>query len=93
MIYGLITILVGLAIVAFMNDVQHKAHIARIQKQIDTLARLTGHDEVTSAYLSGEEKAMIIRLKSDGKSVEAIKKIRDITGLGLKDAKEYFDSL
>ena len=32
-----------------------------------------------------------MRLVSEGKNVEAVRKCREITGLGLKEAKEYVD--
>ena len=34
-----------------------------------------------------------MRLVAEGKNVEAVRRCREITGLGLKEAKEYVDGL
>lgn len=84
----LMGILMGL-----LNDSRYKEHIKKMQNQIDELCKVTGHSELISTYLSDEEKELISHLKKDGKDVEAIKKIRELTGLELKEAKQYFDSI
>ena len=72
---------------------EDKKKIKRMQYQIDELCRFVGYDELMSTYISDEDQKFIKHLKNTGKEVGAIKKIRDITGLDLKEAKKYFDSI
>ena len=43
--------------------------------------------------IDDEMKDEIIKLVEANKKVKAIKKVRDITGMGLKEAKDYVDKL
>ena len=75
---GLLMIIVG-TISRMQKD------IARINVTINKIAKQVGvPDTVTN-----ELKSLIL----DGKKIEAIKKYRMVTGLGLLEAKEYVDSL
>ena len=40
-----------------------------------------------------EEKEELKKLLSEGKNVQAVRRCREITGLDLKEAKEYVDGL
>ncbi|ABG85060.1 ribosomal protein L7/L12 [Clostridium perfringens] len=55
-----------------------------------TLNRIAERVGVTE-ILTKEEKDELMRLVSEGKNVEAVRRCREITGLGLKEAKEYVD--
>ncbi|MGU8480227.1 ribosomal protein L7/L12 [Clostridium perfringens] len=57
-----------------------------------TLNRIAERVGVTE-ILTKEEKDELMRLVSEGKNVEAVRRCREITGLGLKEAKEYVDGL
>jgi ribosomal protein L7/L12 len=41
----------------------------------------------------GDARAEIMSLKSQGQAISAIKLIRQVTGLGLKEAKDLYDAL
>ena len=56
---------------------------------LDKIAEKFGAIEIVTK----EEKEELKRLVSEGKSVEAVRRCREITGLGLKEAKEYVDGL
>ena len=43
--------------------------------------------------IDGAGRAEIQALLADGKKIAAIKRTRELTGMGLKDAKEYVESL
>ena len=58
----------------------------------ETLNRIVERVGVTE-ILTKEETDELRRLVSEGKSVEAVRRCREITGLGLKEAKEYVDGL
>ena len=57
-----------------------------------TLNRIAERVGVTE-ILTKEEKEELMSLVSEGKNVEAVRRCREITGLGLKEAKEYVDGL
>ena len=57
-----------------------------------TLNRIAERVGVTD-IVTKEEKEELKRLLSEGKNVQAVRRCREITGLGLKEAKEYVDGL
>ncbi len=57
-----------------------------------TLNRIAERVGVTE-ILTKEEKEELMRLVAEGKNVEAVRRCREITGLGLKEAKEYVDGI
>lgn len=63
------------------------------QKQIDTLCKQTGNEQLATYYISEEDKEYILHLKNSGKEVEAVKKVRDVTSMDLVQAKQYVDTL
>ena len=44
-----------------------------------------------AALISETDKARIIAMAKEGRKIEAIKECREITGAGLKDAKDMVD--
>lgn len=71
------------------NNSKQKKQIKKMQNQINKLCRLTGNDEFASTYLSREERELILHLKSIGKTMEAIKKIRELRDLSLKKSCSF----
>jgi len=61
-----------------------KKQIKKMQNQINKLCRLTGNAELASTYLSKEKKELILDSKNTGKTMESIKKIRELRDLSLK---------
>ena len=49
--------------------------------------------ELALFHITEDEKKQLIAMKNSGKTVEAIKKVHDMTGVKLKRAKKYVDSL
>lgn len=70
-----------------------KRKVRNQEKRLNQLAKLTGYEELSSTMVSDELKEQAIQLKRDGKKVEAIKKIRVQTQMGLLEAKHYVDEL
>ncbi|KOY66850.1 50S ribosomal protein L7/L12 [Clostridium sporogenes] len=64
---------------------QMRSDITRININLNKIAEQVGVPDT----ITDELKSLIL----EGKRVEAIKKYRIATGLGLKEAKEYIDSL
>lgn len=75
----------GLLMIIVCTIIRMQKDIAIINVTVNKLAKQVGvPDTVTN-----ELKSLIL----DGKKIEAIKKYRMVTGLGLLEAKEYVDSL
>ncbi|SJU39198.1 Ribosomal protein L7/L12 C-terminal domain [Clostridioides difficile] len=62
-----------------------RSDISRININLNKIAKQIGVPNT----INDEIKNLIL----EGKKVEAIKKYRNATGLGLKESKEYIDSL
>lgn len=83
-IIGAIMLMILVSVISQMrNDLKH------MRITLDKIAEKFGAIEIVTK----EEKEELMRLISEGKSVEAVRKCREITGLGLKEAKEYVDRL
>ncbi|MBN1042250.1 50S ribosomal protein L7/L12 [Clostridium botulinum] len=85
--YTIIALLGGLGLLMWIvsNISQMKNDISRININLNKIDNQVGVPNT----INDEIKNLIL----EGKKVEAIKKYRIITGIGLKEAKEYIDSL
>lgn len=70
-----------------------KKQLSDQQKQLDTLTKLSGHDELASDFLCEEDIENLRKLKQEGKTVEAVKLVRVNTKMSLLEAKNYVDDL
>lgn len=61
----------------------------------DRTAKLMGQDAVPkpAVELSDRDRALVRRLMRQDEKIEAIKLVRERTGLGLADAKEFVEEL
>lgn len=82
-IFGIAVVGLSLWIVSSIS--QMRSDIKRINVNLNKIAEQVGVPDI----ITDELKSLIL----EGKKVEAIKKYRMATGLGLKEAKEYIDSL
>ncbi|MDM0905511.1 ribosomal protein L7/L12 [Clostridium perfringens] len=83
-IVGVIMIMILVSVISQMrNDLKH------MRITLDKIAEKFGAIEIVTK----EEKEELKRLVSEGKNVEAVRRCREITGLGLKEAKEYVDGI
>lgn len=83
-IIGAIMLMILVSVISQMrNDLKH------MRITLDKIAEKFGAIEIVTK----EEKEELMRLLSEGKNVEAVRKCREITGLGLKESKEYVDNL
>lgn len=65
----------------------------RIESKLDRIIEHLGLSELSREYVDDELKDELIRLVRENKRVKAIKKLRDATGMGLVEAKDYVDNL
>ncbi|MGG7160218.1 hypothetical protein [Clostridium baratii] len=70
-----------------------KKRIKSQEDRLNELCKITGHDNLSSYWVSDELKELAIHLKRTGKEVEAIKKIREQTQMSLIEAKQYVEKL
>lgn len=75
----------GLLIWIISSISQIRSDIARINVNLNKIAKQVGVPDT----ITDELKCLL----SENKKIEAVKKYRTATGLGLKEAKEYIDSL
>lgn len=93
---SLITLFVGVCTVVIiiqMNNINTmKSQIYKLNKTLEKIALQIGVEAIE--YEDDEVALELVKdLLREGKKIEAIKKYRMITGLGLKDSKEQIDQL
>ena len=84
--------LFGIAILVILMGIdkgtgQQGLRLKQLESKVDALLKKFEIDFDADAFTGVRELAM------DGKKIEAIKKYREITGAGLKDAKDYVEQL
>lgn len=86
-----IWIILGVIILMLLVSIitQLRNDIMRMRITLDRIAENIGVTDI----LKKEEKEELLKLILEEKKVQAIKKFRGITGLGLKEAKDYIDKL
>lgn len=65
----------------------------RIESKLDRIIEHLGLPELSKENINDELKEELKKLIEANKKVKAIKKLRDVTGMGLVEAKDYVDSL
>ncbi|SCI72447.1 ribosomal protein L7/L12 [uncultured Clostridium sp.] len=81
---GLFILITLVSIISQLRD-----DITRMKATLDKIAKQIGVPDLVTKDIKDELKSLI----SEGKKVKAIKRYRTITGVGLKEAKEYIDQL
>lgn len=64
-----------------------------LKKRLDDLAKATGYEELSSNYVEESLKSELAMLKSKGEDIQAVKLLREKTGMGLVHAKQFIDDL
>ena len=90
---GIIVLVIIGGLLLFIEIDKLKKQVKSQQKQIDTLWKQTGNEQLATYYISEEDKEYILHLKNSGKEVEAVKKVREVTSMDLVQAKQYVDTL
>ena len=83
----------GIIVLVIIGGLLLFIEIDKLKKQIDTLCKQTGNEQLATYYISEEDKEYILHLKNSGKEVEAVKKVREVTSMDLVQAKQYVDTL
>lgn len=74
---------------------QLEGRVARLERAVELLSRAQGVNVgvAVSAAGQGYHDEQVVDLIRRGKKIEAVKTFRNITGMGLKEAKDYVDDL
>lgn len=91
--YMMYMIVMVMAVLTSVEISSLKKQVRALQVQLNVLAQATGHEDLSAWYVTDEVKAQVRALKEDGKVVEAVKMVREATGLSLEDAKHFVDEL
>lgn len=81
-IVGFIMILIGVI-------AQLQSDISRIKLTLDKISKQVGVPSPITENIDIEIRNLVL----EGKKIKAIKRYRMVTGIGLKEAKEYIDEL
>ncbi|HHV35059.1 MAG TPA: 50S ribosomal protein L7/L12 [Syntrophomonadaceae bacterium] len=73
-----------LSLISSVNTLQKQVSLMNLK--LDRIAKQIGAEEPN---IDNELRSLIVA----GKKVKAVKELRDVTGMGLKEAKEYVDKL
>lgn len=91
--YKIIWICIGVGAFIFsslLGAINHlRSDIVRINLTLDKIAKQIGVPNTITENIDIELKSLI----SAGKKVEAVKRYRMVSGLGLREAKQYIDKL
>ena len=80
----------------------HGRRIAALESKVADLYKRLGQAEPASGFGGGfgddpaagaDSDAQVIQLVQEGQTIQAIKRYRELTGLGLADAKDAVDRL
>lgn len=86
-------IFIALFIILNMNISILQGKQERIESKLNRIIEHLGIPEPSIENIDDELKDELIKLVGENKKVKAIKKLRDVTGMGLKEAKDYVDKL
>ena len=89
----IIGVIIVVVVVLFMsienNNKVLRADISRINKKLEKIAKQIGVPDDEKCNMDNELRNII----AENGKIKAIKKYREVTGIGLKEAKEYVDNL
>lgn len=91
--YMMYMIVMVMAVLTSVELSSLKKQVRALQVQLNALAQAAGHEDLSAWYVTDEVKAQVRALKADGKVVEAVKMVREATGMSLEDAKHFVDEL
>lgn len=82
-------VLLGLLSLTLITISQLQNQISRMNITLHKISKHLGLTDTVMENIDEELKALI----SQGKKIKAVKRYREVTGIGLKESKEYVDLL
>lgn len=86
-------VLIILFIILNMNISALQGRQERIESKLNKIIEHLGIPEPSIENIDDELKDELIKLVGENKKVRAVKRVRDVTGMGLREAKDYVDRL
>lgn len=86
-------VLIILFIILNMNISALQGRQNRIESKLNKIIEHLGIPEPSIENIDDELKDELIKLVGENKKVRAVKRVRDVTGMGLREAKDYVDRL
>jgi len=85
-----IWLIIGMLLISILSAInQLRNEITRTNSFLEKIAKQIGVPDTTTENIDEELKALIAK----GQKIKAVKRYREVTGLGLKEAKEHVDLL
>ena len=89
-------LLLALAALLLAQYLRHRAlqeRVRRLEEKLDGLAGSTGQEKYKMYYLDKKLQNELKQLKQEGQIVQAVKHLREQTGLDLVQARQLVDRL
>ena len=89
-------LLLALAALLLAQYLQHRAlqeRVRRLEEKLDGLAGSTGQEKYKMYYIDEELQNELKQMKQEGQIVQAVKHLREQTGLDLVQARQLVDRL
>lgn len=91
--YVLLVALAALLPAQFMRQRALEGRVRGLEERLDALAGSTGHEEYKTYYIDDKLRNELVQLKQGGQAVQAVKHLREQTGLDMVQAKRFVDQL
>lgn len=93
MAYMLYVFVMLLAVLAYIEISSLKKRVRALQEKVDALAQAAGCADLALGFVPEDVRERAQALKANERSVEAVKVVREATGMSLVEAKKFVDAL
>lgn len=91
--YVLLLALVALLLAQYLRQRALQERVRRLEEKLDGLAGSTGQEKYKMYYIDEELQNELKQMKQEGQIVQAVKHLREQTGLDLVQARQLVDRL
>lgn len=91
--YVLLLALAALLLAQYLRQRALQERVRRLEEKLDGLAGSTGQEKYKMYYIDGKLQNELKQMKQEGQIVQAVKHLREQTGLDLVQARQLVDRL
>ena len=91
--YVLLLALAALLLAQYLRQRALQERVRRLEEKLDGLAGSTGQEKYKMYYIDKELQNELKQMKQEGQIVQAVKHLREQTGLDLVQARQLVDRL
>ena len=91
--YVLLLALAALLLAQYLRQRALQERVRRLEEKLDGLAGSTGQEKYKMYYLDEQLQNELKQMKQEGQIVQAVKHLREQTGLDLVQARQLVDRL